>query len=209
MSKKVMLLVGGLYHPFEAAAHILTAALEGTGEFSVDVREDRDALKEDSLQGYDAVVSYLCAGEFTPEQESGLVAFVHNGGAYIGVHGATTIRGEHPQYDVLIGGAFDGHGPAEEFSVYIVDAGHCIALDVQDFRLFDELYMLRGFDAGQSHVLAEAEKDGKRHPVAYTKTSGQGRVYYLALGHDERALEHRMFLRLFVQGAKWCVEERR
>ena len=206
VKKKVLLLVGGLYHPFEAGAQILKHALEVTGRYEISIREDRDSVLAANLVGFDAVLSYVCAGELTPEQETGLVEYVKGGRPYVGLHGATTIRGEHPAYDEMLGGRFVTHPPVMEVSVTIADPDHPITRGLSDFSIIDELYILDKFDPTQSHVLAMATLEGKVHPVAYVKSYGKGKVFYLALGHDEQALAHPQFRQMLVQGLAWALE---
>ena len=43
-------------------------------------------------------------------------------------------------------------------------------------------------------------------PVARTKPWGEGRVFFLALGHDEAACEHEMFKTLLTRGAHWAAK---
>ncbi|MCP4640861.1 MAG: Gfo/Idh/MocA family oxidoreductase [bacterium] len=41
--------------------------------------------------------------------------------------------------------------------------------------------------------------------MAYTKSYGDGRVFYLALGHDERAFGHPSFQKLALRGVDWAA----
>lgn len=207
--KNVLLLTGGLYHPFEAAGQILKAAFENTGLYRVDHTENRETLVAGSIVMYDAIVSYVCAGELSPEQETGLVEYVGGGKPYIGLHGATTLRGEHPAYDDMLGGRFVSHPPICELAVSIIDRGHPVTMGMSDFVITDELYILDEFSATQSCVLATATVEGQTHPVAYTKRYGKGNVFYLALGHDERALNHPSFLQMLLNGLGWVLNPMR
>jgi type 1 glutamine amidotransferase len=87
--------------------------------------------------------------------------------------------------------------------VQIEDRAHPITEGVDDFDVDDELYML-AWDPSV-HVLAIVEWYEKRLPVAWTHTYGDGRVFYTALGHDERAFATPAFLRLLVNGARWAA----
>lgn len=205
VKKNILLLVGGLYHPFDSGARILKTALEATGHYQVYTSDNRESLLAANLTQFDGVVSYVCAGDLTLEQETGLVEYVHAGGAYIGVHGATTLRGDHPAYDEMLGGRFVSHPPVGEVAVTIVDREHPITQGITDFTITDELYMLDKFDPAQSRILATATHEGQTHPVAYTKACGKGKVFYLALGHDERALEHGDFQKLLRNGIGWAL----
>ena len=66
----------------------------------------------------------------------------------------------------------------------------------------DEQYIL-DYDP-RNHVLASALWEGDAMPVAWTKSWGDGRVFYLALGHDAKACEHEIFGTLLQRGALWA-----
>jgi type 1 glutamine amidotransferase len=42
-------------------------------------------------------------------------------------------------------------------------------------------------------------------PVAWTRLWGEGRVFYLALGHDAPACRHETFRLLLQRGAAWAA----
>jgi scyllo-inositol 2-dehydrogenase (NADP+) len=46
---------------------------------------------------------------------------------------------------------------------------------------------------------------GKPQPMAYTKSYGDGKVFFLALGHDEAALNHPEFRKLLLRGVDWAL----
>src|SRR5262249_41880761 len=64
-------------------------------------------------------------------------------------------------------------------------------------QISDEIYQIRDFDAGGSHVLIRLDpasvdlnrENVHRHPygwpLAWTRAYGNGRVFYTALGHEE------------------------
>ena len=66
----------------------------------------------------------------------------------------------------------------------------------------DEQYIL-DYDP-RNHVLASALWKGDAVPVAWTKNWGEGKVFYLALGHDASACQHEMFGVLLQRGALWA-----
>ena len=180
-TKKILMLVGGKWHPWESCAAMLKETVQATGRYSVVVTEDRDALKAASLRKYSAVVVYTQGGKLTPDQEKGLTGFVEKGGALVGLHSATAAWQSNRKYIDMIGGVFAKHGPVTEFPVNIVDTEHQITQRIPDFRVTDEFYILDKFDRDKVNVLATAMWRHKEHPVAYTKTYGKGRVFYFAL----------------------------
>lgn len=204
-AKNILMLIGGEYHPWQACADIFRTCVEATKRYTVEIAEDRDALKARSISKYAAVVVYTQGGSLTREQLAGLLGFVKHGGAFIGLHSAATSWQKHPEYIDLVGGAFASHGPVTEFPVNIVNQTHPISGRIQTFRIVDELYVLTRHNPAEVDLLAAAMWQGKAHPIAYTKSYGKGRVFYLALGHDARAFEHPEFQKMAVRGIDWCL----
>ncbi len=202
---KTLMIIGGLHHPFEDCGRILKEKIEATGRNTVTVTTDRNALLSENLEKYDAVVVYTQGGKLTRRQESGLLDFVKNGGGFVGIHSATASWQGNDRYIDMIGGVFASHGPVTEFDVNISESDCWITDRISDFRIVDEFYILDRFDPEKVEVLATARWRGKTHPMAWTKSYGAGRVFYLALGHDERAFEHEAFGKLAVRGLEWTL----
>jgi predicted dehydrogenase len=133
------------------------------------------------------------------------VGFVENGGAFIGLHSATASWQDNAKYIDMVGGVFSGHGPVIDFPVEITGEDSVITRRIPSFRITDELYTLKKHDAKSVKVLATAHWKGETCPMAYTKSYGKGRVFYLALGHDERAFAHAEFQKMARRGVDWAL----
>jgi predicted dehydrogenase len=201
--KKLLMLVGGVWHPFDRCAEIVKGLLEATGRYDVSVIPDLNSLKKGSIAKFDGVVAYTGGGNLTRDQESGLTNFVKGGGAFIGLHCAAASFEKNAGYVEMLGGTFATHSPVFEFPVTIACSDSAITRRTQTFRITDELYLLDKFDPDSVTVLATAMWKGKAQPMAYTKTYGKGKVFYLALGHDERALTHPEFQKMVRRGVDW------
>ena len=181
------MLVGGVWHPFERCEEIVKGLLEGTGRYDVAVSMDAGLLKKRSISKFAGVVVYTGGGELTRDQESGLVGFVKDGGAFVGLHCAAASFARNAAYVEMLGGTFATHSPLFEFPVTITGADSPVTRRMLPFRVTDELYLLDKFDPASVTVLATAMWKNEAQPLAYTKPFGKGKVFYLALGHDERA----------------------
>ena len=73
----------------------------------------------------------------------------------------------------------------------------------EEFLVVDEQY-ITDYDP-RVHVLASALWKGDAMPVAWTKSHGEGRVFYQALGHAPQACEHALFKQMLVQGTLWAA----
>jgi type 1 glutamine amidotransferase len=206
-----IILVGSRYHiPWEGG-ELLAKRLEEVGIDSI--RTDQGSVLEPGrLAGTDLVVFY-CEGRWqseepasrrlTPAQEANLADFVRNGGGFLGVHGATVFRDEYRVYPELIGGRFKHHAAYTEFVVHVHDHEHPVTSGVTDFSVKDEPYLVDRYPG--SDVLLTGEWDEAVHPLGWAKTYGDGRVCYLANGHDQNSLDAPMVRRLIRNAARWCV----
>ena len=201
--KRLLMLVGGVWHPFDRCAEIVKALLEETGRYDVAVTSDKNTMRKGSIGKFDGVVMYTGGGELTRDQESGLLGFVKAGGSFIGIHCAAASFEKNRGYVEMLGGTFATHSPVFEFPVTIASQDSMITRRIQGFRVNDELYLLDKFDPSAVTILATAIWKGKPQPMAYTKTYGKGKVFYIALGHDERALTHAEFLKMLRRGVDW------
>lgn len=202
---KVLVLLGGGYHPFESCGEILTSFLEETGRFSVTSTEDREALAKLPRSPYDAIIVYTQGGTLTAKQEQGIVDFVENGGGLVGIHCASDSFTKNKAWMQLIGSQFIDHGAVVPFDVSVSDEDHPLAARVKSFKITDELYILKTHS--EFHPYLRAHWHNVPHPMAYTRTQGEGRVAYLALGHDERAFLHPDFQSQVVRQLRWAMGE--
>ena len=88
---------------------------------------------------------YILGGEFTPEQEQGLVSFVRDGGGLLAVHGANAGGlGQYQDYIEMLGTELTGHDPIGMFEVETVQGIDDVLPRLeQNFRVTDECYNLK------------------------------------------------------------------
>lgn len=201
--KKALLMIGGEYHPFESCGSILAEFLKGYGSAECTVTTDREALRK--LDGYDVVIVYTQGGTLTAEQEKSLCDWVHGGGAFVGIHCADDSWVENERYMEMIGTQFAGHGPVTEFEVRIADADHEVTRSLREFRITDEFYILKRRTDAELRQLLSGTWQSIAHPMAYGREYGKGRVFYTALGHDERAFNHPTFRKLIHRAIWWTT----
>ena len=203
MSDKIKTLVfaGGAIHDFKAVGAAAKAALEAAGGFEVTyVEEDLNVLTR--LEGYELLVFHYTIGEISDAQKNALLGWVAAGNGYAGIHSAADSFRGCPEYRSFVGGHFVTHPKYRDYQVSIADPGHPITEGLDEFFVKDEQYIL-DYDP-RVHVLATALWKGAAMPVVWTKPWGEGRVFYLALGHDGPACEHEMFKTLLTRGAAWA-----
>lgn len=200
---KTLVLAGGQIHDFKGCGKAAVDALSACDDFDITyVEDDLDALIAPGLDPYDLIVFYYTVGTITDAQKNGLLNFVASGKGYAGFHSAADSFRECPEYRAMVGGHFTTHPHYREYQVSVVDSEHHITEGLNEFIVKDEQYIL-DFDP-RVHVLCSALWKGAAMPVAWTKSWGKGRLFYLALGHDAAACEHEMFRLLLQRGALWA-----
>jgi len=171
--------------------------------------DDLAVLNATNLARFDVVLNYSTSLSPTEGQVDALLDAVHSGIGFVGLHAATATFLDHPRYLAMLGGRFSRHDPIKRFTVRFTDCDHAISRGLDHYEHEDELYELTGdfvdrknvVPLSGSRVLAEAEG----HPMVYVKQHGQGRVAYLASGHDARSLEHPTYRTLFTRAVAWAA----
>lgn len=164
----------------------------------------------DKLQAFDLIFPCWTMGTLTKEQGEGLQQAVKSGVALAGIHGGMgdAFRG-NLDYEWMVGGHFVGHPHVGDYTVRITDAASPITQGLPErFSYHSEQYYMM-IDPGV-HVLADTEYVHEGHactmPVAWTRTWGEGRVFYSSLGHDPAEFEKfPEALRLTIQGLRWAA----
>jgi len=198
---KTLVFAGGQIHDFKGCGRAIREILSEREEFEITyIEEDLDVLK--ALDPYDLIVFYYTVGTITDAQKNGLLNWVASGKGYVGIHSAADSFRECPEYRAMVGGHFVTHPRYRQYQVSVVDPEHPITKGLDEFMVTDEQYIL-DYDP-RVNVLCTALYRGKAMPVAWTKSWGKGRVFYLALGHDPKACQHEMFKLLLQRGALWA-----
>lgn len=204
MAIKTMFLTGGEIHDWQGVGEVVEPILRQSGHFDLTrVKNDLSVLEGDGLASYDLLVFYYTVGQITDAQKNGLLNWVAGGKGYAGFHSAADSFRDCPEYRALVGGWFVTHPRYREYQVSVVDPEHPITQGLDEFTVTDEQY-ITDYDP-RNQVLASALWKGGAMPVAWTKSWGKGRVFYLALGHDSNACRHEMFKLLLTRGALWAA----
>jgi scyllo-inositol 2-dehydrogenase (NADP+) len=173
----------------------------------LELTTDFDAFKHLTEGAYAAVVLYTTGfyDDLTPEREQGLLHFIQNGGGFVGVHAAADSFLHNRAYVEMLNGEFLTHPEQHEFKLTITPVQHYLTTRVPDFSMYDEMYQLKSHDPAKCTVLAQTEWLGKQMPMAYTRDYGNGRVVYLANGHNMQVWRHPEFQKLLIRAIAWAT----
>jgi uncharacterized protein len=187
--------------------------------FEVTATEDVAAFTAENLRQYGAVM-FFTTGELPMDnaQQRAFIDFVRNGGGFLGVHSATDTFYRWPEYGKLIGGYFDQHPWHQGVRVDVADRSDPLVTFIgPSMAISDEIYQIRDFDVGGSHVLLRLDpasvdltrENVHRHPygwpLAWTRSFGNGRVFYTALGHEEGVWRDARFQTLLHNAVLWAI----
>ncbi len=204
--KKVLYVHGGAeFHPSQAEGDLLANLLAYDGRFTLEMTTDLDAFVSLPGSDYSVVVVNTTRGpdDLTPEREKGLLAFIQGDGGLVGVHAAAGSFRNSRAYIEMLGCEFLYHPEFHEFKVSIVNKDHYITSRMPDYTIADEMYHLQGPRLEEVTLLAQTPWQGKQMPMMYVKKHGQGRVVYLAHGHDLRAWRNPEFQKLLIRAIAW------
>jgi uncharacterized protein len=202
-----------------ASREILKRLGETAPRFDVTATEDVSVFTAENLRRFGAVM-FFTTGELPMSdlQKQALMDFVRGGGGFLGVHSATDTFYEWPDYGKLIGGYFDQHPWHQTVRIDVADKSDPLVASIgPSLTLFDEIYQIRDFDAGGSHVLLRLDpasvdltrENVHRHPygwpLAWTRSYGSGRVFYSALGHEEGVWRDARYETLLHNAVLWAT----
>jgi type 1 glutamine amidotransferase len=202
-----------------ASRQVLKELGEAAPRFEVTASEDVADFTAENLRRYGAVM-FFTTGELpmTDAQKRALTDFVRAGGGFIGVHSATDTFYQWAEYGKLIGGYFDQHPWHQGVQIAVADPSDPLVKFLgSSIALTDEIYQIRDFDVGGSHVLLRLDPasvdltrpDVHRHPygwpLAWTRRYGDGRVFYTALGHEEAVWRDAGYQAMLRNAVLWAL----
>ena len=122
------------------------------------------------------------------------------------VHCASYCFHNSPKYIELVGAQFKSHG-GEVFKAKITAPEHPAMLGLHEFSSWDETYVHDKHNEDRKVLMVREQKGAKPEPYTWTREVGNGgRVFYTALGHDERTWGEMGFLRLLENGIRWAAK---
>jgi type 1 glutamine amidotransferase len=215
--KKALIVTGGWNgHEPKACGDIAAALLRKEG-FEVELSDTLDSfLDAAKLAALSLIVPAWTMGKLAKEQAGPLLKAVRDGVGLAGWHGGMcdAFR-EHSEYQFMTGGQFVAHpGGIIDYTVNITDHEHPITRGLRDFRVKSEQYYMHTDPSNR--VLATTTFSGEHDgcdwvkgtvmPVVWTRPWGQGKVFYMALGHVARDFDVPELPELLRRGMLWAAK---
>jgi uncharacterized protein len=190
------------------------AALRRLEGYSVDATEDPAVFRPGQVGRYAAVVFLSTSGDVLDEAgRYALTGYMAAGGAWLGIHGASTTEYDWPWFGELVGAWFDQHPPVQEGTIAVEDRDHPATRHLAaTWTRRDEWYAFRANPRPRVHVLLNADETsysggtmGADHPIAWCHDHLGGRSFYTALGHTEESFAEPAFLRHLSGALSWLT----
>lgn len=215
MTRRNLILSGGIYHPFAETSAAIASTLgdQGIASEIMPVREGLARLGEASfdLLTVNAIAFTMTQAEkyaplrarhaFAPSEanRAAIRAHLNRGGGLLGLHTAAICFDGWEEWPALLGAGWvwgRSHHPMPEYVAVGGDA---------PFTVWDELYCDMALAPG-TEVLATATSESISEPQPILTRNG--RSVYLALGHDLTACLNDGYRRLLSRAARLALDER-
>lgn len=201
-----------LHHDLLNAANVLRdVVIEGGVHADAALGLDRFTEQPPATEEADVYVMYRTSVIFDPAQQRALAADVAAGKGLVVLHcsnlfGFTPagLEGDAVAHQ-LFGSRYVSHGNhgSEGYYPVVLQENHPVTAYMTDFHIEDEYYIIDAVE--DVRVLAyRLTPEGEHQPVVYVRQHGEGRVVYIALGHDMRAWGNPNFRQLLRQAVLWA-----
>ena len=211
----------GYRHAVIPASREILQRIGAKAGFEVTASEDVAVFSAANLQRTGAVM-FFTSGELpmSAAQKAAFTDFVRAGGGFLGVHSATDTFYKWGEYQKLIGGYFNEHPWHRSVRIEVADrSSPLVGFLGPSFTISDEIYQIADFDDRGSHVLlrldptsVDLKADGVHPrsygwPLAWTRSYGEGRVFYTALGHEEAVWRDPRYQQMLRSAVLWAMRK--
>lgn len=192
------------------------------GIFNVHATQDAVEVSRERLKNYDAVV-FFTAGN-PPADREALVEWVRAGGAFTGIHStANTYQGYAP-FGEMLGAYYERRPwrtreqPLAKVRIKVEDRTHPATKHLgESFEITDDLYLYKNWDRSRVHVLlsmdpasldmTKVDPPDRDMAIAWTKSFGEGRVFYTMLGDSEPVWQDERYQKHLIAGIQWTLQK--
>ncbi len=200
-----------------------------SGLWDTTLRTDTKLITKKDLQAnaknlnyFDVLVFASTTGELDLDdsQKQDMLSFIkEDGKGFVGIHSALDTNYKWPEYGEMIGGWFNDH-PFNTFNAHIVNedpAFPAVRHFPAAFVKYDEIYQAKAWSRDNVNVLLSLDpstldyNNPRIHradhdfAIAWSKTYGNGRVFYSTLGHTEESWDDPDVRKMYFEAIKWAL----
>jgi uncharacterized protein len=190
------------YHPMKNIEESLKETL--LNNLDLTFTEDRNYFNYEELSKFNLCILYVDSfGKKLSQQHiKGLLTYVLNGGGLLVIHNGLSYQ-DNAEFAQLVGGKFVSHPPYQMLNYRVEKVKHPILEGVEDFEMTEELYTFDIDNFSNHEILLYASNLELTMPAAWVKNFGEGKVVYLAPGHDAKSFDNTSFRKLIVNSAMY------
>jgi type 1 glutamine amidotransferase len=193
------------------------------GIFDVTVTQDGAEVSAEKLARYQAVVFFTAINPPGVDKE-GLIAWVKNGGAFVGIHSTANTFQNFPAFGEMLGAYYDRRpwrtkqNPQTKVRIKVEDKNHPATQHLGEFfEIADDIYQFKNFDRKNVRLLLSLDpasldltnpnvnREDKDFPVSWARSHGKGRVFYTALGDWEPTWKDPTYQKHLIKGIQWAM----
>lgn len=220
---KVLLVLGGCCHDYNAQKDLLKSGLEARANCEVTISYDPDKgtkslnpayASEDWSKGYDVVLHDECSAGVAdlkvienvvkPHREGLPAVFIH-----CAMHSFRSegwkLKDNPTPWQKLMGLQTTGHGPKKPVDIYYTDKKHPITVGLKDWTTQpEELYNnSAGGLLPTAHELSRGKQGNADAVVTWTNSFGKAKVFGTTMGHFNETVGDDRYLDLVTRGLLW------
>ena len=204
MTRALIVYGGWEGHDPEGISALLAAQLE-QNNVQVERTADLDVFAQRDLTAFDLIIPVWTMETIASELLEPLLKAVRNGTGIAGLHGIIDSFRHEAEFHLMFGGQWVTHFEfaVRTYQVLMDGEPDPITSGLPDVTVTTEQYYLLVDPANT--VLATMRVDDTVMPIAWTKTYGNGRVFYCSLGHDLAVLQQPPVLEMVTRGMLWAA----
>ncbi|MCS7181216.1 MAG: ThuA domain-containing protein [bacterium] len=200
--KKILMFIGEKpYHPSTEFAKIIERELNN---YEIVLERNKEIFKKDGIFNFDGVLIYADNTEFDEKEEENVVKYVKNGGGLVGLHSTAAYFEKNKKFKDLLGCEFLGHSPIFPFELKSTSS-HYINRRIPNTIIEDEFYFLNVKE--EAEILFKGYWQGKILPLGYIKNFGNGRIFYLSVGHNLNVFKNKDVIKCLKRAILWTIKE--
>ena len=214
---RVLLTFGG--HKFKKLEFFrMFDNLAGVEYKNHDLTENASILKPGLEKDYDVIVMYDMVKKkpFTKAQKKNFIALLKRGIGIVSLHHNLGGHSDWDEYRKILGGKYirrneeingkeytpSGFAHGQDINVIIADKNHVITKGLKNFTIHDETYGKSWVSPGVQ-VLLKTDHPKCNPEIAWTHKYAKSSIFFLMLGHDDKAWAHPMYTEILLRGIQW------
>ncbi|MEC5164464.1 type 1 glutamine amidotransferase [Flavobacterium sp. PL11] len=212
----------GFVHTNIAASVTAFIKIGQLNNLIVDVSNDPSVMNNKNLSKYSCLIFSNTNNEIfdNEQQRQDFATYIRNGGAFVGIHIASGSERNWPWFHEMIGGLFIRHPAYQLFDIKVIDKKHpATTMLPAVWKKEDECYFMTELNpisqvllAADLRTVIDSEKSiypgrtfGDYFPLAWCHEFEGARVFYTALGHDEKDYSEPLFVQHLTGGLLWAL----